>query len=218
MWGPFLGPQIGRWLGTHSTPGTIVRQTPKRRREYDFEYKYYPRVISNVKSLLVQQEEVYLRRETSLVRTFQKYEFFDFLVFFRYCEVTHRSFGSAVKTTVTADLPPLPAPRGGTAHWRMQAGWRRVWAQTRRRVRSSKYRPSRALAVTRACRLRAASQRRLAIGCAPSKVASKCSTLLLNSGSRQSCTQDFPLPRAVRIGRREICLHSSLWQEARIGV
>ena len=37
--GPFLGPQIGRWLGTHSTPGTIVRQTPKRRREYDFAYK-----------------------------------------------------------------------------------------------------------------------------------------------------------------------------------
>jgi hypothetical protein len=38
LWGPFLGPQIGRWLGTHSTPGTIVRQTPKRRREYDFAY------------------------------------------------------------------------------------------------------------------------------------------------------------------------------------
>ena len=138
---------------------------------------------------------------------------------FLYCEVTHRSFGSAVKTTVPADLRPLSAPRGGTAHWRMQAGWRRVWAQTRRRVRSSKYRPSRALAVTRACRLRAASQRRLAIVCAPSKVASKCSTLLrMNSGSRQSCTQDFPLPRAVRIGRREICLHSSLRQEARIGI
>ena len=111
--------------------------------------------------------------------------------FFRYCEVTHHSFGSAVKTTVPADLRPLSAPRGGTAHWRMQAGCRRVWAPTRRRVRSSKYRPSRALAVTRACRLRAASQRRLANVCAPSKVASKCSTLLrMNSGSRQSCTQD----------------------------
>jgi hypothetical protein len=36
LWGPFLGPQIGRWLGTHSTPGTIVRQRPKRRLEYDF--------------------------------------------------------------------------------------------------------------------------------------------------------------------------------------
>ena len=105
--------------------------------------------------------------------------------------MTHRSFGSAVKTTVPADLRPLSAPRGGTAHWRMQAGWRRVWAPTRRRVRSSKDRPSRALAVTRACRLRAASQRRLANVCAPSKVASKCSTLLrMNSGSRQSCTQD----------------------------
>jgi hypothetical protein len=93
----------------------------------------------------------------------------------------------------------------------MQAGWRRVWAPTRRRVRLSKYRPSRALAVTRACRLRAASQRRLAIVCAPSQVASKCSTLLrMNSGSRQSCTQDFPLPRAVRIGRREICFGSKL--------
>ena len=123
-----------------------------------------------------------------------------------------------MKSTVPADLRPLPAPRGGTAHWRMQAGCRRVLAPTRRRVRSSKYRPSRALAVTRACRLRAASQRRLAIVCAPSQVASKFSTLLMNSGSRQSCIQDFPLPRAVRIGRREICLHSSLWQEARIVV
>ena len=132
--------------------------------------------------------------------------------------MTHRRFGSAVKTTVPADLRPLPAPRGGTAHWRMQAGWRRVWAPTRRHVRSSKDRPSRALAVTRACRLRAASQRRLAIVCAPSQVASKCSALLMNSGSRQSCIQDFPLPRAVRIGRREICLHSSLRQEARIGI
>ncbi len=33
LWGPFLGPQIGRWLGTHSTPGTIV---PKGQSEYDF--------------------------------------------------------------------------------------------------------------------------------------------------------------------------------------
>jgi hypothetical protein len=40
LWGPFLGPQIGRWLGTHSTPGTIVRQRPKRRLEYHMNDQY----------------------------------------------------------------------------------------------------------------------------------------------------------------------------------
>jgi hypothetical protein len=52
LWGPFLGPQIGRWLGTHSTPGTIVRQSDV---STIFDIKSYPRDISNTTSFLVQQ-------------------------------------------------------------------------------------------------------------------------------------------------------------------
>jgi hypothetical protein len=65
LWGPFLGPQIGRWLGTHSTPGTIVRQRPKRRLEY---YMHDTRAASADRTFLVQQEGVNFRSETSLVR------------------------------------------------------------------------------------------------------------------------------------------------------
>ncbi len=65
LWGPFLGPQIGRWLGTHSTPGTIVRQRPKRRLEY---YMNDTREAYEVRTFLVQQEGVYFRSETSLAR------------------------------------------------------------------------------------------------------------------------------------------------------
>ena len=116
-------------------------------------------------------------------------------------------------------LTAPPCASRGTAHWRMQAGCRRVWARRagacdRQSIDPAGRSRSHAPAVCEPPHRDAWAS----YTCAPSQVASKFSTLLMNSGSRQSCIQDFPLPRAVRIGRREICLHSSLWQEARIGV
>lgn len=76
-------------------------------------------------------------------------------------------------------------------------------------------------AVTRACCLRAASQWRLAIVCIPSKVVSKVlrsSAFELCPCRSTGCAYGCHLLRAVRIGRMGICVHATLWQQARIGM
>ena len=75
-------------------------------------------------------------------------------------------------------------------------------------------------AVTRACCLRAASQWRLAIVCIPSKVVSKVlrSSAVVRALPVTGCAYGCHLLRAVRIGRMGICVHSTLWQQARIGM
>ena len=86
------------------------------------------------------------------------------------------------------------------------------------RVRSSKDGPP---AVTRACCLRAASQWRLAVVCILSKVVSKVlrsSAFELCPCRSTGCAYGCHLLRAVRIGRMGICVHSTLWQQARIGM
>ena len=84
------------------------------------------------------------------------------------------------------------------------------------RVRSSKDGPP---AVTRACCLRAASQWRLAILCTPSKVVSKVLRSSAFGLCRSiGCAYGCHLLRAVRIGRMGICVHSTLWQQARLGM
>ena len=86
------------------------------------------------------------------------------------------------------------------------------------RVRSSKDGPP---AVTRACCLRAASQWRLAVVCILSKVVSKVlrsSAFGLCRCRSTGCAYGCHLLRAVRIGRMGICVHSTLWQQARIGM
>ena len=86
------------------------------------------------------------------------------------------------------------------------------------RVRSSKDGPP---AVTRACCLRAASQWRLAVVCILSKVVSKVlrsSAFGLCPCRSTGCAYGCHLLRAVRIGRMGICVHSTLWQQARIGM
>ena len=86
------------------------------------------------------------------------------------------------------------------------------------RVRSSKDGPP---AVTRACCLRAASQWRLAVVCILSKVVSKVlrsSAFGLCRCRSTGCAYGCHLLRAVRIGRMGICVHSTLWQQARLGM
>ena len=86
------------------------------------------------------------------------------------------------------------------------------------RVRSSKDGPP---AVTRACCLRAASQWRLAVVCILSKVVSnvlRSSAFGLCPCRSTGCAYGCHLLRAVRIGRMGICVHSTLWQQARIGM
>ena len=72
-----------------------------------------------------------------------------------------------------------------------------------------------------ACCLRAASQWRLSIVCIPSKVVSKVlrsSAFGLCRCRSTGCAYGCHLLRAVRIGRMGICVHSTLWQQARLGM
>ena len=129
------------------------------------------------------------------------------------------SFGSGMKTASAAPFWHLHVP-GGTARWRMQAVWWLDWSKlfAPARVRSSKDGPP---AVTRACCLRAASQWRLAVVCILSKVVSKVlrsSAFGLCPCRSTGCAYGCHLLRAVRIGRMGICVHSTLWQQARIGM
>ena len=113
----------------------------------------------------------------------------------------------------------LPVP-GGTARWRMQAVWWLVWPKLfgpGARAIVEGWTP----AVTRACCLRAASQWRLAVVCILSKVVSKVlrsSAFELCPCRSTGCAYGCHLLRAVRIGRMGICVHSTLWQQARIGM
>jgi hypothetical protein len=136
-----------------------------------------------------------------------------------YCVWHTASFGSGMKTASAAPLLAPPCAWGdcALAH---ASGVVAGLAQTFRPRRACDRRrmdPQR----SRACCLRAASQWRLAVVCSLSKVVSK----VLRSSAFEvcpcrstGCAYGCHLLRAVRIGRTGICVHSRLWQQARIGM
>jgi len=124
-----------------------------------------------------------------------------------------------MKTASAAPFWHLPVP-GGTARWRMQAVWWLVWPKLfgpGARAIVEGWTPS------GHTRLLSASRLRVTPGhCVHSQQSGQQSASLLAFGLGRcrstGCAYGCHLLRAVRIGRMGSCVHSTLWQQARIGM